>query len=1436
MAASFPPTEENPRCRWEWVSTATPLDVARYGTNPTEPAKWVHEVYAWLYGRLDAAARDRLGLTQHPLTNMALSPSKNGFFPFPCAASRGRSGRLGFVRVHMRSDAKPHESADDFKAAGVKAALAVSEQFNSTAEHVPTGTKEVLYPDVEWAVLDNVGGGSCALSSIIATLASRLSLRMPDDAIATGCLQDDRLQPVPGGPAELAETLASKIQVALDWGYKRFLVVEGQEGLKSECGLNPVWLPPDLGFAILTILQDLWRDTKAYENAYLKVLAAFRSWASREDEVGRYASRIIQETDRFVSEGNPPIMRLEAHRIRAEAWTRASRGDEAEKERAKVGTLDQELAAQGWLLPFDDVFEAHREDFVRREHVVKWLKRHLRRMDKRVLIIQAEPGKGKTALMAHLIEDEELGRPGSKPAFYFYERDDWRPMRRSPIGCIRHLYAQLHRIHDIVGEPPDDIADEHRAARWSRALVDLLGKIKCDERQLIFIDGLEEALPPLSQASLTAYQAIPKDIPAGVCFVVAGRWCDALETLKRRNDADCYNLDCQDVLSANIEDALVYARRHMGDLADKLVDKVATVSGGNFLILTQLRKHLPDIGKQDISEFLDQLARWRDDKDKLGFMYETFWKRATDNLADNARGRLYEVAKLLLSAEVPLTRGMMMDAAEVPSHLWDSTFAPLEQFLRRVDNPYYSERDSERYCYRFFHPSFKAFLSDIMRGSELVESQGDLAKYCLRAWKDEQPGEQPRKGEYARWYALRFGPPHLARSEMWDELAALLTNLEFLEVKAEWHLHQEIPQPTMLPDLFSDFAAVGVMPRNHEKRAILEILGTALRIDSLFLTRHPDCLFQCLWNRCWWYGGREIAAFCASPKGGWMGGSPPWESQAAREVRKLVEDWRVERAVRRPGQVWLRALVPPVPLLGSRTAVPLYDGLDEDLHSVAFSLDGERIAIGGMRWRRGLGTFLAILDAHSKRTPRRLEGHSGIASVRRVEFAYVGTREVLLSAATDDNELLMWPFDGSDPVLLPVREAYGCTWFKWAVCPKGPWLATANVFRDIRLWDLRMPQEIPPTAGKGGPNIAWVADGTGVVTVSDIAENGSIIERSLCTLRLRLWVLDEKKRVLIKANSVALKGDRLVSLVASNCPSRPHVIALTSQSKGDILVNVATVRSGSLRMLESFTADSTTCGPAALSPDGNQLAVANVSGDVLIVSVQTGETLLSLSARSHPSSTWRRLENGRITTTAWDPKRVRSLAWAPDGRRLAAVLDGSYLFVWDMTVRPEIDGLACPPVKKLIFGEPADGYASSDDGRGPVECAQAVRECLGEIEADLLYGLDEEGRGRVAFILPKRDEDKVRCASVLRFCGSLPEPTESKLPSASSPPPVCFALPRRFETTVSAITGSDSDLWYSAAFAWWPDPLSKLVSHHSGTLWAGIRDGSVQVFCLEGYV
>src|SRR4029077_11612774 len=100
---------------------------------------------------------------------------------------------------------------------------------------------------------------------------------------------------------------------------------------------------------------------------------------------------------------------------------------------------------EGRVANFDALIEAH-ADVVGRKLVIDHVRRFLDEHDRGLLVIQPGPGQGKTALMAHLIE-EVFGHYAPPPVHFFYRHTAGIT---DPDVCLRSLYAALLEAHAIT--------------------------------------------------------------------------------------------------------------------------------------------------------------------------------------------------------------------------------------------------------------------------------------------------------------------------------------------------------------------------------------------------------------------------------------------------------------------------------------------------------------------------------------------------------------------------------------------------------------------------------------------------------------------------------------------------------------------------------------------------------------------------------------------------------------------------------------------------------------------------------------------------------------------------------------------------------------------------------------------------------------------------
>jgi hypothetical protein len=148
---------------------------------------------------------------------------------------------------------------------------------------------------------------------------------------------------------------------------------------------------------------------------------------------------------------------------------------------------------EGRVANFGQLIVEHAE-IVGRRFAIDYAQRFIAEHDRGLLVIEAEPGKGKTALMAHLIE-HVFDHFSPSPVHFFYRRTAGFT---NPDVCVKSLYASLLEVHDIT--EADESKQRSSPEETYNKLVNLLAeqiapRLSPQRPQLILVDALDEAKP-----------------------------------------------------------------------------------------------------------------------------------------------------------------------------------------------------------------------------------------------------------------------------------------------------------------------------------------------------------------------------------------------------------------------------------------------------------------------------------------------------------------------------------------------------------------------------------------------------------------------------------------------------------------------------------------------------------------------------------------------------------------------------------------------------------------------------------------------------------------------------------------------------------------------------------------------------------------------------
>ena len=920
----------------------------------------------------------------------------------------------------------------------------------------------------------------------------------------------------------------------------------------------------------------------------------------------------------------------------------------------------------GFLTPLDfgaDLARLSRH-FTGREWLFAALENWLADQSSRVFFLTGDPGAGKSAALARLVEkDPRVG------AYHFcqYTLSDSRNPRRFVMSVAAQLATQFPDYRAALEAVNlEGLQGEETSTLLRRLVADPLRVVQPEGPVLLIVDALDEAHTGQAESIPRLLAARLEDLPPWVRLVLSSRKEPELLDLFSRYrpfelaaDRPENLADIRRYLEARLAAPELVHRLEAQRVAPAAVAKVIEERGeGNFLYVTQV---VADIR----SGQLDPAAPNAFPRGLVGLYLNFFQRVFPDRQVYRQFRPLLEV---LLAAREPLS------AQAAGAALGRDPFE-VEQDLEQVA-VFFPRREGK---YAVYHKSLGDWL--IGRAGEsmayrvnLAAGHRTLADLCLAHWREGQLDP----------YGLAHLPVHLKESGREEELRALLLDYRWLQDKlAAWGVQALIQDYDLLPG------------DRH-----LQLVQGALRLAAHVLARDLEQLASQLLGRLLGFESPVIKDFCSQTT-----------------ARKNQE-----------GKPWLRPLTPTLtppggPLrrtlsghTGSVTAVALspdgrqavsasrdstlkvwdletgreiltLSGHTEGVRAVALSPDGRQAVSGS--WDK----TLKVWDLETGREILTLSGHTWF--VKAVALSADGRQAV---SASNDGTLKVWDLaTGRESLTLsghtePVMAV--------ALSPDGRQAVSASEDRTLKVWDLATGRERLTLTGRTGPFTAVALSPDGRQAVSGSWDR-----------TLKVWDLAAGRA------SLTLGGHTGSVEAVALSPDGRQIVS----GSEDSTLKVWDLATG--REILTLSGHTKSVTAVALSPDGRQAVSASWDHTLKVWDLKTGRESLTLSGHTEPVmavalspdsrqavsasldrtlKVWDLATGREIITLSGHTAPVIAVALSPDGRQAVSGSGDGSLKVWDLTTGAELASFRAEAGIRACAVVPPGGSVAAGDFSGRV--------------------------------------------------------------------------------------------------------------------------------------
>ncbi len=794
------------------------------------------------------------------------------------------------------------------------------------------------------------------------------------------------------------------------------------------------------------------------------------------------------------------------------------------------------------------------------------------------LAIVATAGTGKSALLAKFIQDWKQENSQIHLICHFMSMSsDSRELH----GLFKHLAEQLQRIRIL----PETLASDNIELR-----LQIRQALEQTNIPLVLaIDGIDEVEEEGQNLSW-----LPAELPNNIKIILTIRPVGNWDILQKYPQLQI--LELPPLSSIEIESIIEqYTQTHHLNLSISDRQLLIKRAAGNPLYLKVALEEILSSGiavgqlANSIENLFEQILQ-RLQKRYGSKMIEDYLGLIAASRAGLAE---LELQELLSQSQFSDMRQHLVDESLM------ATTKALDNFLVRRSG-----------LIAFFHPEFERSIKERLGKSGMRNYHKILAQYF------KAKGYGYVRTLFELCYQQQFSLQH-------EDVILTLTDLAFLQAKCI---------AKMTDDILEDFqrslydTEVSI-PFNLEilttsgisvKRKTLELLLKALRLDLAFLRKHPEGLFQTLWNRMYWYDNNESELHYEPVEEE----IPPWRLSGSK-LYQLAEAWRIQQEKINPKEIWIKTCKP----LEVSLDTPLLKVLRQHegwVTSVIISPDGHFVASASH------DQLIRLWDIETGECRKVLSGHK--EKITKVVFLNQGKNIV---SCSEDGELRLWNVD-AQACLVTVR-AHEKSIEALAIHPSQPILATGAKDWNIRLW--KISEDFLKI------DLMCILNGhQNEISALTFDIDGKKIISGSADLSMKIWDINTN----ICERTILFHKRRIYGLCCSPdgttfaSASRDDTAAIWDINTGKILHHIQKHKWGVLAL--------------DFSPDSRKLITASGDKTLCLWDVATGKCLKTFRGHERSVSTVKFAPNGKVFVSGSYDRSIR--IWNAESQDCSLLLKG----------------------------------------------------------------------------------------------------------------------------------------------------------------------------------